>query len=215
MEKSKRKKILTQRPRWPMKAFILAIGIVTTVIHVFAFRMAQMDTEFPIILVMLMLLIDSALLWWGYIFTTQTHVTIYDDGIELVRGGARLFVSWDNVSHLGVKGFGRNERRGIFLHEKVKPEVKGMIEKLVFGWETDFIALGRYVHLPRYLNPFKREVNTEKLLETEFGQALYEYAPHLFDDYGDSKPKKRLEDGYDEREDYWYEEEMMQDEQNE
>lgn len=209
----KRKKVLTHTPRLPMKAFMFGIGIIAAVIHVGIFRFGQVEEEIPMLFIMLMLVIDAFLLWWAYIFTTQSHVTIFEEGIELVRGGSRLFTKWDNVSHLGIKGHGRNERRGIFLHQKAKPKVNGLIENLLFGWETDFIPIGTYVNLPRHRNPFNRQINTEKLLDSEFGQTLYDYAPHLFDDYGDAKPKNRLEDGYtDDDLDYYEEEEIWENE---
>jgi hypothetical protein len=207
-EKSKRKKISSHSPRQAMKVFVLAMALLVAAIHVFSFRMMQAEGDFPIPLMMLVLVFDAVFLWWSYMFTSQSRVTIYDEGIELERGGSKLFTKWENVSHLGVKGFGRSERRGIFLHEKAKPKVNGLIEKLIFGSETDFIPIGRYVNLPRHWNPFNRNINTEKLLESEFGQGLYEYAPHLFDDYSDMKPKNRLEDSYDEQDDYWYEDEV-------
>jgi hypothetical protein len=211
MDKMKRKKVLSHSPRWQMKAFIVSMGLLIAAIHIFSFRMAQDSGDFPIPLILLVLIIDAFLLWWSYIFTTQSRVTIFEEGIELVRGGSRLFTKWDNISHLGIKGYGRNQQRGIFLYDKVKPKVNGLIEKLLFGRETDFIPIGRYVHLPRNWNPFNRQINTEKLLETEFGQRLYDYAPHLFDDYNNAKPKNRLEDDYQDDMD-WYEEEMMENE---
>ena len=216
MEKSKRKKISSFTPRWPMKSLVFGMALIAAAIHVGIFRFAPLEEDFPAALIFLMLLMDSLLLWWGYIFSTQSRVTIYDEGIELERGGAKLFTRWDNVSHLGIKRRGRNHRRGIFLYHKVKPRVNGLAEKLFFGRETNFIPIGSYVHLPRYMNPFNRKIDTDKLLETEFGQTLYEYAPQLFDDYIDMKPKKRLEDDYSNEDMVWYDEEAGQNrEQNE
>lgn len=211
MEKSKRKRISSFSPRWPMKAFVLGAGLLIAAIHVFTLRMMQAEGDFPIPLMLLILAFDAFFVWWSIIFTTQSRVTIYDEGIELERGGSRLFTKWDNVSHLGIKGFGRNQRRGIFLHERVKPKVNGLIDKVFFGVSTDFIPIGRYVNLPRNWNPFNRNINTEKLLETEFGQTLYEYAPHLFDDYSDMKPKKRLEEGYSDEDMVWYDDDAIKD----
>lgn len=179
MDKEKRKIIFSHRPPW--RSFIFVIGVLTAIIHLFDFRVAS-DGEFPIPMMILMVAVDAALIWGGYILMTQTQVTIYNDGIELMRGGARLFASWDKLSHLGIKDTGLGQRRGIFLHEKVQPEVKGLIEKLLFGRETDFMSLGRYVYLPRDMRRFKYGIDTEKLLETEFGQTLYESAPQLFEE---------------------------------
>ena len=43
---------------------------------------------------------------------------------------------------------------------------------------------------------FSRDVDLDKILETDFGKQLYELAPHLFG--AEEKTKNRLEDGIEE-----------------
>ena len=195
----KRKKVSTHTPKLPMRSFVLLMSIFVAFTHVFILRTLTVGTEvvFPIFMLMLILLFDAMFLWWGIIFMTQSRVTLFEEGIELERGGSKVFSTWDNVSHLGVKGHGRNQKRGLFLHEKVTPETKGLVDKIAFGRSSNFLPIGRYVHLPRVWRLFNREINTEKLLDSEFGQELYDLAPHLFEDYDEWKPKNRLRDDYD------------------
>ncbi|GAB5493000.1 MAG: hypothetical protein Phog2KO_32150 [Phototrophicaceae bacterium] len=195
----KRKKVSTHTPKLPMRSFVLVMSIFVALIHVFMLRTLTVGTEvvFPIFMLMLILLFDAMFLWWGIIFMTQSRVTLFEEGIELERGGSKIFSTWDNVSHLGVKGYGRSQKRGLFLHEKVTPETKGLAEKIAFGRSSNFLPIGRYVHLPRVWGLFKRDINTDKLLDSEFGQELYDLAPHLFEEYDEWKPKNRLRDDYD------------------
>ena len=195
----KRKKVSTHTPKLPMRSFVLLMSIFVAFIHVFILRsmMVEQVTAFPIFMLALVLLFDAMFLWWGIIFTTQSRVNLFEEGIELERGGSKVFSTWDNVSHLGVKGHGRNQKRGLFLHDKVTPETKGLAEKIAFGRSSNFLPIGRYVHLPRVWGLFKRDINTDKLLDSEFGQELYDLAPHLFEDYDEWKPKNRLRDDYD------------------
>ena len=208
----KRKKVSVHTPGKPMRFFILMMGLVVAGLHAFILRtMGAEETGFPFALMSLVLFFDAILLWWAIIFTTQSRVTLFEEGIEMERGNSKVYTPWENVSHLGIKGFGRNQKRGLFLHEKVTPETKGLIEKLVFGWRSDFLNIGRYVHLHRVWNPFSRQLNTEKILETEFGQELYDLAPHLFEDV--KKPKNRLEENYAMMEESDIEQEAFFDEQ--
>lgn len=193
----KRKRVSTHITSLPMRLVVLGIGILVAFIHAMILRTIPAgETAFPVFLLALVLLFDAFLVWWGIIFMTQSRITLYEEGIELERGNSKIFTPWENVSHLGIKGGGKNSRRGIFLHEKVTPEVTGAVERLLFGRATNFIPIGRYVHLPRKWNLFSREINTDKLGETDFGQDLYELAPHLFEEYDEWKPKNRLRDDY-------------------
>lgn len=195
----KRKKVSTHRPKLPTRLFVLLMGLLVAGLHAVILRSmtATEVTAFPFFMLALILLFDAAFLWWAIIFMTQSQVTLFEEGIELERGGSKVFTTWDNVSHLGVKGHGRNQKRGIFLHDKVAPDTKGLVEKIAFGRSSDFIPIGRYVHLPRVWGIFKREINTDKLLDSEFGQELYDLAPHLFEEYDEWKPKNRLRDADD------------------
>jgi hypothetical protein len=185
----KRKKMNSFTPHWGYKATFATLGIGAALAHIIMFRVIP---NMPLPLIIFLLGIDAFLLWFGIIFGTQSRVTVYEEGIELERGNSRVFTTWDNISRFGIKHGGKNQQRGLWLHEAVQPEASG-IEKLLFGRKTNFIALAQYVPLPKK-DIFSREIDTEKLLETEFGKTVYEYAPQLFDM---EKAKNRLEDGYD------------------
>jgi hypothetical protein len=187
----KRKKIQSFVPGWPIRIFSLIAVSFAVLAHMVAIRAGGLET-IPSPAILLILVMDAFLLWWMIVFSSQSRVTLYDEGIELERGASKVFTPWENVSHLGFKGFGRNRRRGIYLHSPVKPESKGIVEGLLFGRESNFIPIGRYVHLPSNWNIFNQEIDTDKLLSTAFGQQLYELAPHLFG--VEEKAKNQLED---------------------
>lgn len=175
------------RPKAHTRGYVLAMGLFVAAMHVFLLRTMSFSGEassMPFAILGLILLIDAIFLWWTIIFTTQSHITLYEEGIELQRGGSRLFTSWHNVDKFGIKGHGRAARRGLYLHERVSPDTKGLVDKLIFGRDTDFIPIGQYTHLPRKwtLNPFNREIHTDKLRDTDFGQDVYDLAPHLFEE---------------------------------
>jgi|GEM_PF-3286061 len=193
----KRKRISSHRAGLPMRMFFLLMGLIVAGMHAVMFRMVgdTGETAIPLFFIALALFFDAFLLWWAIIFMTQSRVTLYEEGIELERGGAKIFTTWDNVSHFGIKGMGKNQRRGIYLHEKVSPDTKGLVEKILFGWDTRFIPIGQLIHLPTE-HIFSRTIDPDKVLETEFGQEVYELAPHLFEEYDEWKPKNRLRDDY-------------------
>lgn len=192
----KRKRVSSHRAGLPMRMFFLMLGLFAAGVHVFVFRTAGAEgAAIPLFAIFLILLMDAFLLWWAIIFMTQSRVTLYEEGIELERGGAKIFTTWDNVSHFGIKGVGKNQRRGIYLHDKVAPEAKGLVEKLLFGWDTRFIPIGQLVNLPTE-HLLSRTIDPDKVLKTEFGQEVYQLAPHLFEEYDEWKPKNRLRDDY-------------------
>jgi hypothetical protein len=130
------------------------------------------------------------LLWYSFILWTQTRLIIYEDGIEIQRGASSFFNLWKNMSHFGRYSYGKKNSYGIFLFEKVQPEAQGLAEKLFYGWSSNFIALNEFVYVPwRWVGFFQgATVDTEKLLDTPFGQEVYRLAPHLFE-YGKEKAK--------------------------
>ncbi|MEO1165925.1 MAG: hypothetical protein AAFV98_19220 [Chloroflexota bacterium] len=195
----KRKRISVHRPKGYTRSFILLMALFIAGMHVFLLRTmmaSPQETAFPLGILALILLFDALFLWWGVIFTTQSQITLYEEGIELQRGGAKVFTPWDNVSHFGIRGGGKNARRGIFLHEHAQPEARGLVDRLMFGWQTNFIPIGQYTHLPRTWALFNRQIDTEKVLNSDFGRDVYALAPHLFKDvdFDVYKPKNDLHD---------------------
>jgi hypothetical protein len=126
-------------------------------------------------------------LWFGTSFMTRTFVIVSDDGIELQCGGICAFTPWDNISHIDVKGSGNSQQHGIYLHNKIKPEVNGWVEKLLYSSETDFLPIGEVINLPTRWGLFHYPIDYEKLADTEFGQDLLNYAPHLLQEPDEDK----------------------------
>ena len=184
-------------PGWLMRLFVLAMGVIVAGMHAYMLRSAGFSgaTDFPLFFLGFILLVDAWLLWYSIIFTTQTRVIVTADGIEMQRGGSRLFTPWENVSHFGIKGGGKNQQRGIYLYHKVEPEVTGLAEKLFYGWATDFIPIGQVINLPTNWGFFRHDINIEQLAQTEFGQDVAYHAPHLLGSFsGYEQEKSKLGD---------------------
>jgi hypothetical protein len=177
-------------PGWLMRLFVLAIGIFVAGMHAYILRGIGASGGIPAYFIVLILMVDAWLLWYSIIFTTQTRVIVSADGIEMQRGGSRLFTTWENISHFGIKGGGKSQQRGIYLYHKVEPEVTGLAEKLFYGWASDFIPIGQVINLPTNWGFFRHDINIERLAETEFGQDVAYHAPHLLGHFGGYEQEK-------------------------
>jgi hypothetical protein len=189
----KRKKISSFAPDWSVRIFFLLVISFGVFLHLYSIRqMMAGQMQFPLPILLFILAMDAYLLWTMFMMF-QTKVTLYDDGIEIQRGASKLFTRWDNVSHLGKNGMGRSVASGLYLHEAAKTESEGFAERLLFRENSKFIPLGRFVNLPSdWTSFFSRDVDMDKILETDFGKQVYELAPHLFGI--EEKTKNRLED---------------------
>jgi hypothetical protein len=154
---------------------------------------------------------------YGYVFwsliigISQTSITVYEDGLEWQRGGAKLFVRWEDLYELGRKPAGGSVSFGIYLNHSIEPEVNGFAEKLIFGRATNFITLTGIVDVPSYWAGFGKGqmLDTYKFADTEFGRELMRYAPHLFRDNTDIKGKNDTDDS-SQNDLIWYEDEIQQ-----
>lgn len=183
-------------PSLLMRLFVLGMGLFIAGMHTIILRNVVIESISPLLVLLLMLIlaVDGWFVWYGLIFTTQTRVTVNEDGIEFQRGGSRIFAAWENVSHFGVKGYGKSQRSGIYLFHKIQPEVEGFAERLFFNRETDFVPIGQAISLPVRWGIFRRDINLKKLAQTNFGRDVSCYADHLLDEF-DKKSKassKRL-----------------------
>jgi hypothetical protein len=190
----KRKKISSFAPDWSVRIFFLLIISMGVFLHIYSIRQLMAgQMQFPLPILLFILAMDAYLLWTMFM-VFQTKVTLYDEGIEIQRGASKLFTTWDNVSHLGKNGMGRSVATGLYLHEPAKTESEGLAERLFFRENSKFIALGRFVNIPSdWTSFFSRDVDMNKILETDFGKQLHDLAPHLFSI--EEKTKNRLEDG--------------------
>jgi hypothetical protein len=172
----------------------LTLALVSVIMLGFHFPVmlwtSQTVEEFPVIIFVFLLPLYTWLLWYTIIIWTQTRLIVYEDGIEIQRGASSFFSPWENMRHFGLYSYAQKNRYGIFLHEKVQPEAQGLVEKLFYGWSSNFIMLNEFVYVPwRWVGFFQGyTVDVSKLRDTEFGRQLLQYAPHLFE-YGKEKQK--------------------------
>jgi hypothetical protein len=130
------------------------------------------------------LLFDAFLIWYVFKLCTQIRLLIYEDGIVVQHGSVYHFSPWENMSHFGRQGDGRNSRYGIFLLEKVKPESGSFLERFCWGGSSNFLELDQeFFDLPkRWLGLFRASViDLDRLYDSTFGQEIYPFAPQLFE----------------------------------
>src|SRR5690349_19950544 len=70
----------------------------------------------------------AGLLWYTVNLCWQTRLIVYQDGLEIQRCGSSFFSTWENLSHLGRRNYGKNISYGLYLFERVQPEVTGLAE---------------------------------------------------------------------------------------
>ena len=103
------------------------------------------------------------------------RLVVSSGGIEFHIGGTRGFATWDNVVGMGY----RWSRQGIFLYRPICIRRELPVVRLS-GVQSDFIPLeyicGRVPGL-RHQGP----INGDYAVQTELGEALLQYAPHLFE----------------------------------
>lgn len=183
--------VSTYKPRLINRLFIIVTALLITPLFALMFRDATIREEGLLLLIGLVLSINILVIWHNVIFITQSHLALYREGIELKFGSSSTYAAWHQTSRLGIKG-ARLSQIGIFLHGKVKPKKTARF----YSSSTDFIPIGNYINIPLTWDIMSStKIDTDKLRETDFGQHLYQLAPHLFDE----KPKRKnqLEDRYD------------------
>lgn len=118
-------------------------------------------------------------IWMMIMVYFQSRVEFKDAGMLFVRGGSQLFIPYEDMSHFYVRSSGKNKSIGVKLTHKIKPQTRGIADRIFYGWATDYIDLLPYTKLPTQ-GLFRPKVDPDKVKRTEFGKVLYEYAPHLF-----------------------------------
>lgn len=114
----------------------------------------------------------------------RRSIRIYEDGIEYRDGKYHIFSDWDNLIDFECRRYRRNEIEGLVTKEPVQhSKIPTFLEKWLWNrWDNQFINISAVMNIPtRHAELFNRRVDLEKLQETEFGQLLYGYAPHLFE----------------------------------
>ncbi|MEM9955840.1 MAG: hypothetical protein AAF846_29845 [Chloroflexota bacterium] len=149
------------------------------------------------------------------IFRNKLLVT--DEGIWLTQTH-RYFFSWQSLEELGYhpkSKFAKQVDWGIRAVGANHIHYSPIGRFLLNGRNCDkFIPLYYFVEIP--ISPFWlwQRPDVEKFRETEFGQILYDHAPHLFEDDDEWKPKNRLRDDYiDDEQPYWDDDGQLSDKQ--
>ena len=133
-------------------------------------------------------------IWYILEFIFKLKFEVTDNGLWLHMYGKR-FYPWDSMISLGTKSrtvkyssnWGIHTRKAKIIHQS--PIGKWMIGNWI---HNTFIPVEQIVDVPR---KFLVSHDIEKFKQTEFGQDLYHYAPHLFEKY-EIKSKKQKEDDY-------------------
>ena len=121
-----------------------------------------------------------------YLVTSRTKLTIQKDGIVYQDFLTKVFVSWKSVERLGL--YISTSRWVMYLSQ---PSV--CIYARLFLGKANYLLYKDKL----FLSPFA----DENLPQSELGQAIAHYAPHLFEESDDPKLKNALmlEDDYDEQ----------------
>ncbi len=167
--------------------------------------------KYGLFFTLISLVVSGFLLWFlcrrSYETAFKHQITLTDKGISWRYLGVTGYAAWESVEFFGTDDengwinmtFATSENRHAYIrvgsfqtNVNLKPyEVWGirlsedaMLSKTWLSnlpYESrDFIPITLITNIP--LNRDK-SINLEKFKETEFGQDLYHYAPHLFEEY--------------------------------
>lgn len=130
-------------------------------------------------------------LWWVYHMVIGACLIVTPYALIYQGFGAKGTTTWENLDRLGFHLL-KNRRGhdwGILLHKPA--EFETFFSYYLFGGNSilsdQHIPLHRFVYVP-----WGNERKLKKFMETPFGQALLEYAPHVFDIDLPEKPKLSL-----------------------
>ncbi|MEL6405474.1 MAG: hypothetical protein AAFR81_13985 [Chloroflexota bacterium] len=182
MEKSKRKHIATYKFDWKMRQLYLVLCpfvLVFGVLELSSLVCEQIAGEPRLLAITIMItaLFFILAVGFGAYMWFWSEYRLYNDGLAYYMGGQkgmrneRNFTAWEDMTHFGREWDGLTYALGIFAQA---PENSTQTEK--------FIPLTDYVEITKVRRKTPPVVDLEALRETEFGQYVYEYAPHLFDE---------------------------------
>ena len=138
----------------------------------------------------------SSLLWYFAEYIFHFAIIISPDGIWF-HGYGKRFYKWDSLICLNTKNTGISKQNswGIKAQNTQIVYLNVVAKWLVGNWiYNNFIPLQGIVKVPRKKLLFR---DMEAFKNTEFGQELFRFAPHLFDEVGKEKRKHRLSDDVD------------------
>lgn len=161
---------------------IVIIGVIV-VVHVVAAAVLANEINVQFWTFNITLFVLYALLFGVMVFqATRITITVYENGIDWQRGGSHVFTTWDNMDTIERKNEGDSATFGIYLHEPVQPEAHNWLDKRLFSTPVGYIRLIPTVTVPTTFNGLQGNViDRQAFAETDFGQDLLRYAPHLLD----------------------------------
>lgn len=113
---------------------------------------------------------------------TQIRIIVYEKGIDWQRHRSHVFTAWDNIDRIGRKNEGDSTTFGIHLHESIQPQVHGWLDKRLFSASVDYLRLIPTVKVPTTFKGMEGNViDMQAFAETDFGQDILRYAPHLLE----------------------------------
>jgi hypothetical protein len=166
-------------------AFIFLIAFYLILIPYFAGR----DASFIVTILIITIFICPFVLWYtSWLNRHPAILRIYKDGIEYEHRSKILFSSWDNLNDFQIERI--STRRGdsllpllvLYREAEVISVATGFDKSFIREHSDFFIPLYGTVEVPLRMKNGEKVVNREALQETEFGQYLLKYAPHLFEE---------------------------------
>ncbi|MEL6405473.1 MAG: hypothetical protein AAFR81_13980 [Chloroflexota bacterium] len=196
MQKDKRKPVVIyQAPLWLRMLHVsMSVACIVGFVGVTSVFLLEIGLV-PITIVMgLATIFFSYILFWKLIETGFSRLVLYQDGFAVQCIGVTVFTTWENTKQFGftfpLSPRTRADSTGILLHKPVMPAPQSLVARILFGKRTRFIVSGYCVHIPRSF--FSRRLDAQAVLKTDFGQHVYEYAPHLFDDVAVTTEKNKV-----------------------
>lgn len=150
-----------------------------------------MNSLFNPVIGILLLYLIFCFIWYFAERTFHFAIEITRDGIWFYGYGKR-FYTWDSMILLGIV---QSNSWGIKT-ENPQVATRNTITKFfIRNWfPNNFIPIEAVVGIPY---KWMKVRDTSKFLETELGQELFHFAPHLFDEDSKEKRKNRLDDADD------------------
>lgn len=162
-------------------AIVIVLVVIVLHIAIAAIVVDEVDVAFWVVNITMFILYALGFAVMAF-QATQITIAVYDKGIGWRRGSSHVFTTWGNIDRIGRKDEGDSATFGIFLHERVQPEVHSWLDRRLFAAPIDYIRLIPTVRVPtRFKGRDGNVIDWQALAETTFGQDVLRYAPHLLE----------------------------------
>jgi len=111
---------------------------------------------------------------------TRISIIVYENGINWQRNSSHTFTTWDNIAKIDRRNEGDSTTYGIYLQQAIQPLVNSAIDKRFFSAPVDYISLIPTIIVPTKFKCLEGNViDWKTFAETDFGQDISLYVPHL------------------------------------